>query len=260
MCSAAIFQDKTELLGKVLSVVYVSRNGLSEDEIWGLINMVSDKDLDESLAPQLYSLLREFCIVVNGLHSFSHEIYREVVYEKYIGTQESLIRWHHLMAKFFGQLPPCDRKLECLPYHLEVAGLWSRVKNCLTDIEMFRLWWTPKFKKEFISLWASLTARPELNSINRENQLISNESQANPRPVYDIVEEYAKSLDEFRDVKEPKDEVVTETILQIGDFLIEFGTLGHEKAADVPSSIHPQKYHHPRHHYLRHHHLQHPSS
>jgi hypothetical protein len=33
------------------------------------------------------------------------------------------------MAKYFGQLPPCDRKLEVLPYHLEMAGSWSKVSN-----------------------------------------------------------------------------------------------------------------------------------
>ena len=82
---------------------------------------------------------------------------QQVVYSKNICTQEHLIRWHYLMAKYFGQLPPCDRKLEVFPYHLEMAGSWSKVKNCLTDIEMFDLWWTPKFKSDFIKFWASLT-------------------------------------------------------------------------------------------------------
>ena len=183
-------------------------------------------------------------MVVHGLHSFSHEIYREVVYEKYIGSSDALTRWHHLMARFFGQLPPCDRKLVCLPYHLEVAGSWSKVKNCLTEIDMFKLWWTPKFKKEFIKFWVSLTARPDTRTKRRggaQGSSIStpNEPSGRPRPVYDIVEEYARSLDEYRDSREPKDEEVAETILQIGDFLIEFATLGHELKADVPASIHP---------------------
>eukprot|EP01041_Mallomonas_annulata_P007718 gene7718-15792_t len=242
LCSSAIFEGQAELLGKVFTVVYVSRNGLSEEEIWGLIRMVSQTEPDQKLAPKLYAILREFCMVVNGLHSFSHEIYREVVYEKFICSHESLINWHHLMARFFGQLPPCDRKLECLPYHLEVAGSWTRVKNCLTDIEMFRLWWTPKFKKEFIKLWASLTARPSTKSKEMDTEEIgtaTGEMQGKARPVYDIVEEYAKSLDEYRDIREPKDEEVAETILQIGDFLIEFATLGLELPADVPATIHP---------------------
>lgn len=241
LCSHAITGEQSELLGNLLTVVYVSRNGLSEDEIWGLIKMVSHTEPDIVLAPKLFSVLGEFSMVVNGLHSFSHEIYREVVYEKYICSSEALVRWNHLMARFFGQLPPCDRKLVCLPYHLEVAGSWSKVKNCLTEIDMFRLWWTPKFKKEFITLWASLTARPDSKKSmdDGDDTSTSSELKAKSRPVYDIVEEYVRSLDEYRDLKEPKDEEVSETILQIADFLIEFATLGHELKADVPPSIHP---------------------
>eukprot|EP00607_Mallomonas_marina_P010222 CAMPEP_0182421964 /NCGR_PEP_ID=MMETSP1167-20130531/7553_1 /TAXON_ID=2988 /ORGANISM="Mallomonas Sp, Strain CCMP3275" /LENGTH=1186 /DNA_ID=CAMNT_0024599637 /DNA_START=36 /DNA_END=3596 /DNA_ORIENTATION=+ len=241
-CSLNVFKGESDLLGKVFSVLYVSRNGLSEEEIWGLIEMVSQTVPNENIRSTLYAIVREFCMVVNGLYSFSHETYYEVVYENFICSNESLIRWHHLMAKFFGQLPPCDRKLECLPYHLEVAGCWTKVKNCLTDIAMFRLWWTPKFKKDFIKLWASLTARPERKTQQSDAEELptsTGEVQTQSRPVYDIVEEYAKSLDEYRDAIEPKDEELSETILQIGDFLIEFATLGHELAADVPASIHP---------------------
>jgi len=67
-----------------------------------------------------------------------------------------------------------------------------------------------------------------------ENTVVSN------RPSYDIVEEYIKSLDEYRNRKHPSDEVVSSLILEIGDFLLEFATLGHEQNADVPNLIHPQ--------------------
>ena len=40
-------------------------------------------------------LLQDLTIIVNGLRSFSHEIFREVVYQKYIQTPEAHIRWHH---------------------------------------------------------------------------------------------------------------------------------------------------------------------
>ena len=147
-----------DILGKMFSMVYISRNGLKYDEIWDMVKMFSVQNPpDESMKEKLFSILFSFTMVVKENHSFSHEIYREVVYSKNICTQEHLIRWHYLMAKYFGQLPPCDRKLEVLPYHLEMAGSWSKVKNCLTDIEMFDLWWTPKFKSDFIKFWASLT-------------------------------------------------------------------------------------------------------
>jgi hypothetical protein len=100
---------------------------------------------------KLMSILKEFTMVVNGLHSFSHEIYREVAYHKFISSREQLLRWHNIMARFFTQLPPCDRKLEGLPYHLEMAGSWNKVKNCLTDIENFLIWWSPTISQKRLS-------------------------------------------------------------------------------------------------------------
>jgi hypothetical protein len=235
-------------------MVYITRNGLTEAEIWGMVQMVSKYHPDETMSKKLFSILEAFTMVVNNMHSFSHEIYREVVYRNYICTQESLIRWHYLMAKYFGLLPPCDRKLEALPYHLEMAGSWSKVKNCLTDIDMFQLWWTPKFKTDFIKFWASLTR--QRISVEKKEDLVNvkkskrgnpfgeagavDESSIASRPTYDIVEEYVKSLDEYRLLKHPSDESVSDIILGIADFLLEFAILGHETLADVPNLIHPQ--------------------
>lgn len=245
MCShpygdADVNEEFTEMLRKMMTVLYVSRNGLSEDELWGVIKMVSKMDPSEELkhTDKLTLILKDFTMTVGGLNSFSHEIYREVVYEKYISSQEDLVRWHVLMSKFFGQLPPCDRKLVSLPYHLEVAGAWSKVKNCLTEIDMFDLWWTPKFKKEFIQLWTSLIARPGAGPRAGDNATLR-EISNKPRPTYDIVAEYVKSLDEYRSLHSPTDEKVADVILQIADFLIEFATLGQEMYADVPALIHP---------------------
>ena len=246
-----------DLLGKMLSVVYASRSGLTEAEIWGLIRMVSKIEPDEEQSTKLLSMLKNFTMVVNNMHTFSHEIYREVIYNKYICSKPALVRWHNILARFFGHLPPCDRKLVALPYHLEMAGCWSKVKNCLTDIEMFQLWWTPKFKTDFIKFWASLTQLThsehrgnKSNGANASTSITSkrkgmNESSEQDthtrgRPSYDIVEEYVKSLDEYRNAKHPSDEFVAGIILEIGDFLLEFATLGHEENADVPASIHPK--------------------
>lgn len=258
-----------ELLGKMLTVVYVSRSGLTEVEIWGLIKMVTQTDPTKEQIEKLMSILKDYTMVVNNMYSFSHEIYREVVYTKFITSRSALVKWHNVLARFFGQLPPCDRKLVALPYHLEKAGSWSKVKNCLTDIDMFQLWWTPKFKNDFIKFWSSLTQ--QMLNQNEEtkddnikfavNTAISNpNSGANStivgngsngsieadlsvvrnRPSYDVVDEYVKSLDEFRNIKHPSDEIVAGIILEIGDFLLEFATLGHEQNADVPALIHPK--------------------
>jgi len=65
-------------------------------------------------------------------------------------------------------------------------------------------------------------------------------SETKMTPTYDIVQEYVKSLDEYRNAKHPSDEDVAGIILEIADFLLEFATLGHEAAADVPPNIHPK--------------------
>ena len=233
-----------EILGKMLSVVYVSREGLSEDEVWNLLRLVSGIEINSGMKSKLIAILKDICMVVNNLYSFSHEIYREVVYEKYIKSPDALVRWHFVMARFFGQLPSVPRKLNCLPYHLEVAGSWSKVKNCLTDIEMFQLWWTPPFKSDFMKFWASLTAKTPIHNStdkNNDNHSIATESRTTSisRPTFDIVEEYVKSLDEYRTLKHPSEETVANIILKVSEFLIEFATLGHEETADVPYSIHP---------------------
>lgn len=79
------------------------------------------------------------------------------MFEKYVKTPEAHVRQHELMARYFQRFPSCPRKLDCLAYHLEAAGLWHKLKEALVDVENFRLWWSPLHKKEFVSLWASLT-------------------------------------------------------------------------------------------------------
>jgi hypothetical protein len=138
-----------------------------------------------------------------------------------------------------------------------MAGAWGKVKNCLTDIEMFQLWWTPKFKTDFIKFWASLTQltsktseEPKVRGAGATGSLVSRNKKtegetehttsSSSRPTYDIVEEYVKSLDEYRNARHPSDESVAGIILEIGDFLLEFATLGHEENADVPANVHPK--------------------
>jgi len=237
-----------DILGKMLTVIYASRNGLTITEVLGLLKMVANFQPNEIVEKKLFTILKSLTMVVNDMYSFSHEVYREVVYDKYIRSREGLIRWHYFMARYFGQLQPCHRKLNALPYHLEEAGSWSKVKNCLTDVEMFELWWSPKFKADFIKFWSLLTRRVPPEPVDPHATNVKGKSdkkkdahaeRLSQKPSFDIVDEYVKSLEEFRTLKHPTDEQVSTIILKIADFLLEFATLGHEAEADVPANIHP---------------------
>jgi len=240
---------ENDILGKMLTVIYASRNGLTITEVFGLLKMVANFQPNEVVEKKLFTILKSLTMVVNDMYSFSHEVYREVVYDKYIRSREGLIRWHYFMARYFGQLQPCHRKLNALPYHLEEAGSWSKVKNCLTDVEMFELWWSPKFKADFIKFWSLLTRRtppepvdPHATSVKGKSDKKAKDTHADrlsKKPSFDIVDEYVKSLDEYRTLKHPTDEQVASIILKVADFLLEFATLGHEAEADVPANVHP---------------------
>jgi len=230
-------------LGSVLSVLYVSRHGLKDGEIWGAVELATQSDLPPETREKAHHLIKDFTMIVGGFRSFSHEEIKRVVYHKYIQTPEANIRLHMLMARYFAHFPANDRKVDCLPYHLEVSGSWAKLKNCLVDIEMFSIFWTARFRQEFIDLWGSLSNRVEPQAYF--NKLVTGEFDETmrvnqpPRPYYDLVEEYAKSVEDYRDKKKPSDENISKICLQIAEFLLEFATRGHEERADVPAFLHP---------------------
>lgn len=83
-----------------------------------------------------------------------------MVYDKYIRSPEALVRQHELLARYFQRLPALSaRKLSCLAHHLEVAGLWHKLRDALVDVDHFPLWWALPRRKEFVALWASLSNR-----------------------------------------------------------------------------------------------------
>ena len=231
------------ILARVLTALYASRHGLSDMEMWGIVELATGDTLPSEQRECIRRVLRDFTFSVNGLRNFSHEDYAAVVYNEYIRVPEVHVRAHQLMARYFGKLPPCDRKLDALPYHLEVSGSWPRLRAALVDVQMFRLWWTPAHKTEFLNLWASLTACSNPGAPIRK--LVTGEFDDTmrctqpPRPCLDIVEEYVRSVDEYKFTHSPSDDELATVILRIADFMLEFATLSLEEAADVPQFIHP---------------------
>ncbi|CAM9268591.1 unnamed protein product [Chrysoparadoxa australica] len=236
-------QQAEKIISAVLSVLFTSRNGLTDDEVWGAAEMVLGYELNSKHKDTMLHILHHNTMLVQQHRSFCHGEFKTNVYNKYIATPEMHIHLHIQMARYFDRLPASDRKVECLPYHLEVAGSWNKLKNCLVDIDMFDIWWQPKHKEEFILLWASLTNAEEGDPYCRK--LITSEFEKtmegnqSPRPCFDLVEEYCRSLDEYKAKTHPSDEHVSSVILAVADFLLEFATLGHEVAADIPQFVHP---------------------
>lgn len=235
--------DTTNIFARVLTALFASRHGLSDAEMWGIVELATSDPLPLEQRECIRRVLRDYTFSVNGLRNFSHEDYAVVVYNENIRSPEVHVRAHQLMARYFGKLPPCDRKLDALPYHLEVSGSWTKLRAALVDVQMFRLWWTSAHKTEFLNLWASLTACSNTGAQIRK--LVTGEFDETmrcaqpPRPCLDIVEEYVRSVDDYKFVHSPSDDELARVILCIADFMLEFATLSLEEAADVPQFVHP---------------------
>ncbi|GMI35188.1 hypothetical protein TrCOL_g6721 [Triparma columacea] len=243
----SVVPKTNSILGATFSVLYVSRDGLTDEEIWGSIQLMLGFELNGQQKDCVRRILKDFCMTVNGKRMFTHSAVENVVFEKYITTPEKNIKLHQMMGRYFSRMQASDRKLNCLVWHLEVSGSWNKLKNTLVNVENFFTWWdTEHNRTEFISLWASLTnyaqrGREPVNSLVTgqfdEKRMRYNQV---PRPYCDIVEEYTKSVDEYRLSHRGEDELINTAILKVSDFFLEFAMLGHEKFADVPDYVHPE--------------------
>jgi hypothetical protein len=228
----------------VLSLLYVSRHGLSDAEMQGAVTLAMGKPLSDDHRRAIMELLKDMTMMVDGIRRFSNDALKQAIWEMYVKTPHQRLRLHTLLGKYFMKLKPCHRKLEELPYHLEISGHWTKLKHALVAIDMFKWWWTPAHKEEFIKLWASLTAHPS-NRRDNDGYVTNNlEPKDYPvptsRPCYDVVEEYTKSVDEFIGKFGKPEEEVSHVVLRIADFLLEFATSGHEVDADVPMFSRPE--------------------
>ena len=149
-------------------------------------------------------ILKDFCMTVQGCRMFTHSAVENIVYQKYISSPENNIKLHQMMGRYFGKMAPTERQLSCLVWHLEVSGSWNKLKTVLVEIDNFKIWWTEENKTEFMNLWASLTnfaqrGREPVESLVtgqfRESRMRYNQV---PRPYCDIVEEFTKSIDIYK--------------------------------------------------------------
>jgi len=185
----------------ILSVLHASRHGLKDDEIWGIVEFKYETVLNKEIKKRIRLILKNFSMKVKGCHIYSHNFIQDAIFDFYISKASTYIQLHHIMASFFASnMMLCDRKLSCLVWHLEVSGSWKRLKNILVDVENFHLWWTQRNKDEFLDLWSSLTLSAQKNNCSNSTLVTGifydkwMKCNQSPRPFYDPVEEYTKSI------------------------------------------------------------------
>lgn len=73
---------------------------------------------------------------------------------RYLPTESDKARLHGELATFFGALDDnSERKVEEWPYHLEGAGLYRELQECLTNLALFNKLYTPSHKFDLFKYW-----------------------------------------------------------------------------------------------------------
>ena len=115
----------------ILSLIAVSRNGLSEEELLAITN---ETPLHWS---QFFCAIRQHLVVKNGLISFAHSYIRKAVEDRYLQGQED---WSNACRKvivsFFNNAKT-HRAMDELPYQYDQLGDLEKLHDYLMDLEVF---------------------------------------------------------------------------------------------------------------------------
>ena len=147
-----------DLVRHFLSLIAVSRNGLSEDELLDITN-TKDKPL---LWSQFFCSFRQHMILKNGLITFAHAFIREAVEACYIkgdkdwerSCREEIVSALEKETTFEGK--KSTRSMDEVPYQLDYLGDVGRLHNYLMNLDVFSY----LYKNEILVLggyWRKLT-------------------------------------------------------------------------------------------------------
>ncbi len=166
-------KDRSGLVCEAMTLLWAARQGLSEPELLEIMD-----DLPPLLWSPLYLALLDSLVTCSGLLTFSHEFLRQAVHARYIKTPETEKAAHLRIADYFEQRDIDQRKIEELPWQIMKAKLWQRLKDCITNIEMFLELMSDERQYELTSYW--LTFGKRFDMVAEYTIIINLFEQSNP--------------------------------------------------------------------------------
>ena len=129
------YEDEIKgLVGRTLSFIALSKNGLTESEI---VNFTQSAPLYWS---PIYNSIENYLYRNIGQLSIRNEDFLEAVKEKYLTDEIQISTFHRVMADYFNSDEDKVRKFDELSYHLFKIAAFDELKEHLADIEIFMLY------------------------------------------------------------------------------------------------------------------------
>ncbi|AUB59810.1 hypothetical protein BK009_03435 [Methanobacterium subterraneum] len=181
----------SKIIPEFSSLVAVSRQGLLENE---LVDLIDPTDPKGNIAA-LMRLLRPYLMYVDNLVFFYHRELLEAVNELYLPNNNLKNNSRLKLADYFESRELDDRRIDELPYQLDKAESWQRLKKSIVDLEMFINMIKKSKKFELFYYWHHIKTK------------------------YNMVDEYKKALEKHE--KNTTEEEIGGYYLQVADFVAE---------------------------------------
>ncbi len=184
-------RERKGLVRNVMTLIWASRKGLSETELleiigaydksipinsWADVYQASLSDgmpMPRAYWSPLYLAIEDSLVNKAGLLNFFHEFLRKAVEKRYLSSIELKKVVHSRIANYFEKRGLDDRKVDELPWQLCREEFWEKLKDCVTNMEMFLELRTETKQYELTKYWLSMGGR------------------------YDMVREYQKMIEQY---------------------------------------------------------------
>ena len=160
-------RERKGLVGEVTTLLWASRKGISESEILELFEKEGKPVLRAHWSP-LYLAVEESLVSRGGLLNFFHDFLKKAVESRYLPSPELKRKAHITIADYFDRREIDDRKADELPWQLCRAESWQRLKDGVTDMEMFLKLRTEAKQYELTGYWLSMGEKYDMAAAYNE--------------------------------------------------------------------------------------------
>jgi len=129
-CEKDYQRDRPELVKDSLSFIFASRQGLTKDELMGLLG-TNNKPLPDAIWAPFYLAIEHSLVKKNNRISFFHDFLRKAVENKYFKEDQSKTITHLKIAEFFEDSVNL-RKIEEYPWQLTETFQWEKLIHYLS--------------------------------------------------------------------------------------------------------------------------------
>ncbi len=123
------------LVGTVLTFIALSKNGLTESEI---VKFAESAPLYWS---PIYNSIENYLHRNIGQLSIRNKEFAKAVESKYLTDEKTIKNNHQKMAEYFTEIDDKERKFDELSYHLQELGNYEKLREHLSDIDIFMLYY-----------------------------------------------------------------------------------------------------------------------